>query len=117
MQLSAGHPRRGLAKGFSLLELVMVVAIVGIVSAIAVPRYSTAACNYRAEVAARRVAKDIGKLRGQRVRPFRRRYIQHFHRHHRLLRGGAFKMHKRQRRASADCHPPDAHRAAGAALD
>jgi prepilin-type N-terminal cleavage/methylation domain-containing protein len=60
MQLSAGHPRRGLAKGFSLLELVMVVAIVGIVSAIAVPRYSAAACNYRAEVAARRVAKDIG---------------------------------------------------------
>ena len=45
--------------GFSLLELVLVVAIVAVVAAIAVPRYGRASARYRLDLAARRVAADL----------------------------------------------------------
>ena len=46
-------------RGFSLVELVLVVAITMILAAIAVPRYGSAAVRYRADLAARRVADDL----------------------------------------------------------
>ena len=49
--------------GFSLLELVLVAAILAVVAAIAVPRYGNATARYRAEVAARRVAADLALAR------------------------------------------------------
>lgn len=55
------HRRRA----FSLLELVMVVAIIGIVAAIAVPRYAEALSRYRAASAARRIAQDVILARSQ----------------------------------------------------
>jgi len=44
---------------FTLLEVVMVLVIVAIVAAIAVPRYAAALHRYRAEHAARRIAADL----------------------------------------------------------
>lgn len=44
---------------FTLLELVTVLALIAIASAIAVPRYASSLDNYRASLAARKVAADI----------------------------------------------------------
>jgi len=59
--MSEGNPRtnRPGRQGFSLLELAMVLAIMGIVAAIAAPRYGQATARYRTDVAARRIAKDL----------------------------------------------------------
>lgn len=46
-------------RGFTLVELAMVVAIVGVVSAIALPRFHNSVANYRSQGAARRVAADL----------------------------------------------------------
>ncbi|HEX7009246.1 MAG TPA: GspH/FimT family pseudopilin [Phycisphaeraceae bacterium] len=45
--------------GWSLLELVLVMAILAVISAIAVPRFAAAQANYRAQCAARRLAADL----------------------------------------------------------
>ena len=52
-------PRRKCARGLSLVELVLVLAIMAMVSAIAVPRYANSVARYRADSAARRVAADL----------------------------------------------------------
>ncbi len=45
--------------GFSLLETVLVIAIIAILTAVAVPRYAGASSHYRAELAARRICSDL----------------------------------------------------------
>jgi len=45
--------------GFSLLELILVVAIMAVFAAIAAPRYGRATGRYRLDLAARRVAADL----------------------------------------------------------
>lgn len=50
-------------RGFSLVELVIVMAIIATVAAIALPRYQLATARYRAQGAARRIAADIEALR------------------------------------------------------
>jgi len=50
---------RRTARAFSLLEVVLVLALIGIVAAIAVPRHASALARYRAESAARRIAADL----------------------------------------------------------
>lgn len=47
------------SNGFSLIELVLVVAIMAIFAAIAAPRYGRASGRYRLDLAARRVAADL----------------------------------------------------------
>ena len=46
-------------RGFSLVELVMIMTIIAVTAAIAMPRYANALNRYGADVAARRVAADI----------------------------------------------------------
>jgi prepilin-type N-terminal cleavage/methylation domain-containing protein len=48
---------------FSLLEVVLVVAILVVLAAIAAPRYARATCGYRAEAAARRIVADLALAR------------------------------------------------------
>jgi type II secretion system protein H len=55
----AHHPDRARSTGFTLVELVMVMVIVGIISAIAVPRYAQALQRYRTQAAANRLAADL----------------------------------------------------------
>jgi type IV fimbrial biogenesis protein FimT len=57
--------RRG--PGFSLIELVLVMTIIYILAAIAVPKYAGALARYRADAAARRVVTDLDFAR-QRAR-------------------------------------------------
>jgi Tfp pilus assembly protein FimT len=45
--------------GFSLVELLLVMATIVILSAIGVPRYASAVAHYRADVASKRVAADL----------------------------------------------------------
>jgi len=49
--------------GFSLLELVIVIAIVATLAAVAVPRYGQASQRYCAEMAARKVIADLNYAR------------------------------------------------------
>jgi len=46
-------------RGFSLLELLLVLGILAIVSAIAAPQYAKAAARYRIEAAAQRIVADL----------------------------------------------------------
>jgi prepilin-type N-terminal cleavage/methylation domain-containing protein len=50
-------------QGFSLLELVLVLAIIATITAIAAPRYQASLSRYRADLAARRMVKDLELIR------------------------------------------------------
>jgi prepilin-type N-terminal cleavage/methylation domain-containing protein len=50
-------------RGFSLIELVLVMTIISILAAIAVPRYANALARYRADAAARRIITDLAYAR------------------------------------------------------
>lgn len=49
--------------GFSLLEVVLVAAIIMVVAAIAAPRFGTASGRYQADLAARRIVADLDLAR------------------------------------------------------
>ena len=55
------HP----AKGYTLVELLMVVATVAMMLGIAVPRYGSAVARYRADAAAKRIAADVAYAQTQ----------------------------------------------------
>jgi prepilin-type N-terminal cleavage/methylation domain-containing protein len=60
-RLVAAHAAR--RPGYSLLELIAVVTIVGMLTAVALPRFAASLNRYRADAAARRIAADIDRLR------------------------------------------------------
>ena len=61
MSLGDNATRR--RRGFSLLELVLVVSILAILASLAAPRYANALSRYPADRAARRVAADLDLAR------------------------------------------------------
>lgn len=52
-------------RGFTLLELVIVMTLLAIIGGIAMPRYTASLAHHRAEAAARRIAADLAYLRQQ----------------------------------------------------
>jgi len=50
-------------RGFSLLELALVLAIIAVAAGVAAPRYARSVGRYRAEMAARRIASDLAYAR------------------------------------------------------
>ncbi|MBS0197535.1 MAG: prepilin-type N-terminal cleavage/methylation domain-containing protein [Planctomycetes bacterium] len=61
--LGSGEHGGGTRRGFSYVELVIVVAILGVVSLMAAPRYASAMACQRLDAAAWRLASDIGVVR------------------------------------------------------
>lgn len=51
------------SRGFSLLELLLVLAITATLTAMAIPRYQTSLARYRADLAAQRVVADLMQAR------------------------------------------------------
>ena len=51
--------------GFTLIELVIVLAILGVIAGIAVPRFASSQARYRADAAARRIVADLSLAQRQ----------------------------------------------------
>lgn len=63
--MTAKRNNTGSCRGFTLVELVIVVAIIAVVAAIALPRFSQAASRQKLEAAADRVAADLALARAR----------------------------------------------------
>jgi prepilin-type N-terminal cleavage/methylation domain-containing protein len=63
LSAAVSHGGGGPRRAFTIVELVLTLSLIGIISAIAAPRYAAALSNYRARLAAHRVAADVAMAR------------------------------------------------------
>ena len=63
--LNIPQHRAGSPRGFTLIELVIVMTLLAIIGGIALPRYTASLAHHRAEAAARRIAADLAYVRQQ----------------------------------------------------
>lgn len=61
----AKRPHHHRASGFTLIDMVMVLSILGVVTAIAVPRFGSGMSRYQLDAAARRVVADLEWARAE----------------------------------------------------
>jgi prepilin-type N-terminal cleavage/methylation domain-containing protein len=61
------HKIAGLRAGYTIIEIVVVLAILALLWGIGAPRYAAAMSRYRAEAAARRIAADLVMARQQAI--------------------------------------------------
>jgi prepilin-type N-terminal cleavage/methylation domain-containing protein len=59
MRNAAQHVRNG---AFTIVELVLTMAIMAVLAAIAIPRYSSAIASYRVRAAAQRLVHDVAQV-------------------------------------------------------
>jgi prepilin-type N-terminal cleavage/methylation domain-containing protein len=59
----AAHVARRRRRGFTLIELTLVIATIAVLSAIAIPKYAQAVNRYRVDLAAKRVVADFAMAR------------------------------------------------------
>ena len=60
--LNSPAPRAAIRRGFSFLELTIVVLIIGIMAAIAMPNFTAALSKYRVDAAAQRLVTDLARV-------------------------------------------------------
>jgi prepilin-type N-terminal cleavage/methylation domain-containing protein len=65
MTRAVRHPGAATRRGFSFLELVVVLAILAVVAGMAVASYGPALHRYRADAAARHIVADLGLARAK----------------------------------------------------
>ena len=63
-RIQATHRRTG-GRGFSLVELVVVLMVIGLWAAIALPRFGDSIARHRVDAAARRIANDLERARDE----------------------------------------------------
>ena len=69
-------PQHHYATGFNLVELVLVLAIVAVMTGLALPRFSGIVVNQRADAAAKRVAADLNLARNEAMKTSTTRHVQ-----------------------------------------
>lgn len=63
--LGRGRARRGARRAFTLIELVLVLAILATFAAVAAPRYGGAVARYRVQAAANRIVADLARAQAE----------------------------------------------------
>jgi len=61
----SGKPSAHKRSAFTLVELVIVLMIMGVLAAVAAPKYISSLSRFRVEAAARRIAADLNYVRGR----------------------------------------------------
>ncbi len=74
--MSSNNSRISFDRGFTLVELLVIIAMVGVLSTIAIPKISSTITGYRLKAAAREVVVDFKRARAEAVKRNKKILIQ-----------------------------------------